>query len=268
MSLTVRPLATPHDPPAGPVTVATPSCCCCCCCCLATLGTAIGFSAGAAYETAVRHRRPPTLPTFMALLALPLAVVSLVVLFGVIDDAQGIAGIEDELGALVWVAAIGVYLGLAGGGLRLAGAGWGQAAGVPAAVAVCIPVLFVIELPLALFTALIVELASPATLALGVWLGRTTHRGPAPPTWPTGLWTPPFPPPPAPPGPPATGPTSPPLQPPPAPPALPGPPITPSPTPPEPHEAPSLPAAGSGLPTLPPAPAPSPDGLPLPEADR
>ena len=191
MTLTVRPLPTPHDPPAGPVTVATPSCCCCCCCCLATLGTAVGFTAGAVYETAVRRRRPAAVPTVLATLALPLAVVVLLVLFNTFDDLQGVAGAEDELAAVAWVAAIVVYLGLAGGALRLAGAGWGQSVGVPAAVLVCIPVMFVVELPAALFTAFLIELASPVAVLAGIWFGRRTHRDSRPGPWPTAVWIPP-----------------------------------------------------------------------------
>ncbi|HEX5946221.1 MAG TPA: hypothetical protein VFY82_08090 [Acidimicrobiales bacterium] len=211
MTLTIRPLPTLHDPPAGPVTVATPSCCCCCCCCLATLGLAGGFTSGAAYETAVRHRRPRAVPTVLAALALPLALVALVALLTTFDDLQGVAGAEDELTTFAWVVALAVYLGLAGAALRLAGAGWGQAAGVPAAVAVLAPVMFVLEMPLALLTAFIVELASPLAVLYGVWIGRRTHRGPEPATWPAAVWIPPHAPPPAPsmvPGPPqdVTGP--------------------------------------------------------------
>lgn len=191
MTLTVRALPTPHDPPAGPVTVATPSCCCCCCCCLATLGTAIGFTAGAAYETSVRRRRHPVVPTVMALLALPLAIAVLAVLFNVFDDMQGVGGAEDELAAVAWIAAIAVHLGLTIGALRLAGARWAHAVGVSALVAVCIPAAFAAELFVALFTAFIIELASPAAVLLGVWIGRRIHRDPAPAPWPAAVWVPP-----------------------------------------------------------------------------
>lgn len=191
MTLTVRALPTPHDPPAGPVTVATPSCCCCCCCCLATLGTAIGFAAGASYETAVRRRRHPAVPIVMAVLALPLALAVLVILFNAVDDLQGVGGAEDELAAVAWFAAIAVYLGLTVGALRLAGAGWAHAVGASALVAVCIPAAFLAELFVALFTAFIVELVSPAAVVLGIWIGRRTHRDPAPTPWPAEVWIPP-----------------------------------------------------------------------------
>jgi hypothetical protein len=201
VTLTVRALPTAYDPPAGAVTVATPSCCCCCCCCLATLGSVAGFTAGAAHETALRYGRPRGRVTAMAALALPLAVATMIVLFNVIDGLQGVESAEGTLNVLVWVSAIAIYLGLAGAALRLAGASWGRAAGTPVSVALVAPVAFVVELPLALFTVFLVELAAPVAVLLGVKLGRATHRGPVPTSWPVAVppgWA--LPPPPPPPG--------------------------------------------------------------------
>jgi len=202
VTLTIRPLATPHDPPSGTVTVATASCCCCCCCCcLASVGVVTGFTAGAAYQTAADNRRPSGLAVAMALLALPMAVLTFVVLATMVGDLQGVEGTQDELMSFAGVIAVGVYVGLAGGGLSVAGAGWERAVGVPVAVAVAAPVLFVAEVPLVFVTVGIVELTAPLTLWLGIVLGRRSQRTP-PPAWPAVTaqpWGPVPPPPPAPP---------------------------------------------------------------------
>lgn len=195
----VRALPTPYDPPTALVTVATPSCCCCCCCCLATLGAATGVGAGAAYELAKGQQRPPGLATTLAAVALPVAIVAFVALSAVFSGLQGVEGERDTLTAIAAFVGFGLYLGMTGGGLRLAGASWGRAAAVPLAVAAATPVLFVVELPLALVTLFLVELLAPVTVFLGVKLGRVSQRVPGPPPWPQATavpWGPPPPPPP------------------------------------------------------------------------
>jgi hypothetical protein len=217
-TLTVRPLPTPHDPASGDVTVATPSCCCCCCCCLATLGTAVGFAAGATYETAVRRGGPRVVPTLVALLALPLALATLVVLLGLADDSSAVGSSDGPWERLAWVAAAAVYVLLVALPLTWAGARWLHAVGLPVLMLGAIGVGVVVELPLALVTAFLIELASPALLALGVWIGRSTHSTleppwPQPPGWPVvvGLHDVPPPPPDAIWGPPVDRPALPPI---------------------------------------------------------
>lgn len=193
---TVRALPTPHDPPAGPVTVATPSCCCCCCCCLNSIGAALGFSIGATTETARAHGRPSLVPTLLAVGAAPLAIKVVVVLRWLEALVFGPAGGGDPVGQLIGVTAVATYVGAFVVAFRLAGAGWARALGVPVVSLVVVVPLVVVEVFAALVTALIVELLVPGAVLLGLHVGRRTHAAPAGtvPPWPAataGTWGPP-----------------------------------------------------------------------------
>lgn len=166
MTPTVRALPTPYDPPAGTLTVATPSCCCssCCCCCLNVVGAAAGITAGAARAAAVNNGRSAAAATALGVLAALAGLgVGILVAGGQSDDAIG----------LPLTAAIAVYSVVAVLALRRSGVRLRTAAALVAVVAVGSVGLFFVEVSLALATALWIELAAPLTLWGGWVLGRS-----------------------------------------------------------------------------------------------
>jgi len=176
---TVRALPTPHDPPAGPVTVATPSCCCCCCCCLNSIGAAVGFSIGATTETARTHGRPSLVPTLLAVGAGPLAITVLVALRAVAELVLGEGGSDGLVGQVIGATGAGAYVGSFAVAIRLAGGGWSRAIGVPVVSLLAVVPLVAIEVFAALFTSLLVELLVPAAVLLGIHAGRKAYEVPA-----------------------------------------------------------------------------------------
>jgi len=164
--LTMRALPTPYDPPAGTLTVATPSCCCssCCCCCLNLLGAAAGVTASAAHAAAVRNGRPSGAATALGFLAvLAGAAVAVLVARAQSQDAIGLP-LFSGLAAYAVVA----VLALRRGGVRMV-----TALAVAVAVAAGSVAAFFVELVLAAATELWIELAAPLAVWGGWVLGRS-----------------------------------------------------------------------------------------------
>lgn len=163
MTMTVRALPTPYDPPDAPVTVATPTCCCssCCCCCLNATAASVTVAAGAAYGAAAASDRPRFGPTLLGVLALPIAVA--------VGAFLAPLGSQSAL-AVGFV----VYVGLFAAAMSLGGAQTGQAVWVALGIAGLLAVLFVVEVPLAFVTGFLVELLAPLALWIGFKLGFRT----------------------------------------------------------------------------------------------
>ena len=164
--MTLRALPTPYDPPAGTLTVATPSCCCssCCCCCLNLLGAAAGVTAGAAHAAAVRNGRPSGAATVLGFLAV-LAGVAVAIL---VARAQSQDAIGLPLFSGLAAYAVIAVLALRRGGVRLV-----TALTLVAAVAAGSVAAFFVELALAAATELWIELAAPLALWGGWVVGRS-----------------------------------------------------------------------------------------------
>lgn len=162
--LSIRALPTAFDPPAGQVTVATPSCCCCCCCCLnATLGVT-SFMASEAYYQAEEHARPTWLALLLGLLAVPFGIGAVALVGPLVVDSGWI------FGAAVVVAAT-FAAGLAAAGVTVP-----RATGIAAAVTAIGIGAFFVEIFGALFTLFILELLCPLS-AWGGWaIARSRHR--------------------------------------------------------------------------------------------
>jgi hypothetical protein len=173
VELTVHPLPTAYDPPSGPATVSTPSCCCssCCCCCLNALAVGVGVTAGVTFQAARNNDRPAALPTLLAILAVPLVILASVALVNGLGNAGG-----------VLAAVVLLYIALVAVALRSAGVPAGPAVLYPLAFAGIVLVLFMVELGMALVTALWIELLAPLSLVGGWALGRVFLRRQAP--WP------------------------------------------------------------------------------------
>lgn len=169
MMVTVRALPTPYDPPAGTLTVATPSCCCssCCCCCLNTLSAAAGVTAGVAHRAATDNGRPAVAAALLGVVAVLAAVgAAWLVARGQSQDAVG-----PPLGA-----AIAVYVVVALAAFRHARTHVRGALPVALGVGALTPVLVFVEIALALATELWIEVAAPLCLWGGWRLGRTLLR--------------------------------------------------------------------------------------------
>lgn len=167
---TLRALPTAYDPADGPATVATPSCCCCCCCCLVTVGGVVGFTVAetvyrAGEDPAPTQHRRRVAAVVLALAGLPAAVLVALGMqrWAVTDD--GVA-----------LPAIATYLLVTTFGFRLAGARLDRALGLAAVVGAVGVVAFIIEIPLALVTFLVLELAAPGGVVLGCLIARSRHR--------------------------------------------------------------------------------------------
>lgn len=187
MTLTTRALPGPFDPPAGPLTVATPSCCCCCCCCLATAGAVMGVTAGEAYHRANENGhegRRRALAIVLGLLTVPAAVLAVVVV-GPLDVGT----------ALTALAAFVAVVVVAGAALGVSGVAPETGFNFGAAVALIAVPAFLVEAIAALFTFFILELLAPFAFWAGLRIARSMHesRFPPPPedVPPRGRWGPP-----------------------------------------------------------------------------
>jgi membrane protein DedA with SNARE-associated domain len=170
MTVTVRPLAGAYDPPVGSLTVATPSCagcCCCCCCCLTTVGVSAGVVAGAAAESARQRGR-------RRYVAVVLGLVPTVASIGV---GWMVASAPDfnlpqalAAGAVAYPILSFLVLCLVGASLRRAALTAVTGIGVLA-------LTLVIEIPVALATWFVVELAAPLVVMLGWKVGRWAMGG-------------------------------------------------------------------------------------------
>jgi len=164
VTVTARALPTAFDPPTGVVTVATPSCCCCCCCCLNAIGAGIGASTAAARAAARSHGRSQVAPTLLA--------------SGGAVLASGLAWLVAaglEVDAPTGPIAVGLLTFSAGttAALYTAGVKLRTAVAVAIAIATVTGVLGVLEVFVALFTALIIEFATPLSIWGGSVLGRS-----------------------------------------------------------------------------------------------
>jgi streptolysin S family bacteriocin protoxin len=205
---TVRALPTAYDPPAGPTTVATPSCCCCCCCCLNTVAAGVGLTVGLASGTAAEHRRPMIAPVLLTLFALPLAIVVATALTQLSDAVA--TGVDDVLGTLVAISTVATYVAATVLAFRLAGAGWARSLLVSVVIPLAVLPLLWVEMIAAFLTAFIIELLAPGAFVGALLLGRNVagssgSSGPPPapwppePAWPILAGPRPLPPPPVPP---------------------------------------------------------------------
>lgn len=187
----LRAVTTPFDPPAGAVTVATPSCSCCCCCCLVTLSGMTAFTAATGHHRALGNGRSNAGPALVGLLAVPLGLLA-----GVVAP-DGLGWARLAIGAIV------TLLVALGSGL-LAGDRGVAAAGRAAVIAAVTAAALVAEVYIALGTAFIFELAAPFAVWCALLAARSMSGSPA------TLPEPPFPPapssfpPPSPPPPPGS----------------------------------------------------------------
>jgi streptolysin S family bacteriocin protoxin len=164
VSVTARALPTAYDPPAGAVTVATPSCCCCCCCCLNAVGAGATVVTAAARAAARSNHRPQVVPTLLGL--------------GAVVAAGAVAwllvqGLDVRTAPVPIASAIIAYGAMTVAALHSGGVKLRTAVLVAIAFACGTALLATIELFVALFTALLIEFAAPLSMWGGWVMGRS-----------------------------------------------------------------------------------------------